>query len=147
LRPHRSSFTCPPARDPLSSNFNHLQSRFVSSLVDPLAHAFPGDTVIPSAADSYTLQLHFRQMPLRERTILLIWIIARALTPSSYRRNLIEWGFVAISRPAVVRTLLRTFTSLDRRAFPTAPEMSNPIVIAMSMEYSGRLDRELRRQN
>jgi glycosyltransferase involved in cell wall biosynthesis len=108
----------PAAHDPLTRNFNHLQFRFASRLVDPSAHPFPRDTVIRLGSRLIYAAITYSQMPLRERTILLGWIIACALTPSSYRRALIEWRFVAISRPAVVRTLLRTFTSLRSTRLP-----------------------------
>jgi hypothetical protein len=108
----------PLARNPLSRNFNHLQFRFASRLVDPSAHPFPEDTAIGLGRRLICAAITYSQMPLRERTILLVWIIACALTPSSYRRNLIEWRFVAISRPAVVRRLLRTFTSLRSTRLP-----------------------------
>jgi glycosyltransferase involved in cell wall biosynthesis len=102
----------PLARDPLGRNFNHLQYRLASHLVEPSAHPFPRDTVISLCGRLIYAAITYTQMPLRERTILLIWIIACALTPSSYRRNLIEWRFVAISRPAVIRKLLGVLSSL-----------------------------------
>jgi glycosyltransferase involved in cell wall biosynthesis len=108
----------PAARDPLSRNFNHLQFRFASYLVEPAAHPFPGDTVITLGSRLICAAVTYSQMPLRERTIVLVWLIACALTPSSYRRNLIEWRFVAISRPAVVRRLIHTFTSLRSTRLP-----------------------------
>ena len=60
----------------------------------------------------------YSQMRLRDRAILLVWIIACALTPLFYRRNLILWRFVATSRPAVIRTLLGTFSSLRSTRLP-----------------------------
>lgn len=108
----------PLVHDPLSRNFNHLQYRFASYLVEPSAHPFPGDTVIALGHRLLYSAITYSQMPLRERTILVIWIIACALIPSSYRRNLIEWRFVATSRPAVVRTLLGTFSSLRSTRLP-----------------------------
>jgi glycosyltransferase involved in cell wall biosynthesis len=106
------------AADPLSRNFNHLQYRFASHLVEPSAHPFPGDTVIGLAWRLVCSAITYPQMPLRERIMLLIWIIACALTPSYYRRNLILWRFAAISRPTLVRTLLRAFSSLRSTALP-----------------------------
>jgi hypothetical protein len=108
----------PLAGNPLSRNFYHLQYRFASYLVEPSAHPFSEDTAISLGRRLIYTAITYSQMPLRERTILLIWIIACALAPSSYRRNLIEWRFVAISRPAVVRTLLRMFSSLRSRRLP-----------------------------
>jgi glycosyltransferase involved in cell wall biosynthesis len=102
----------PVARDPLRDSLNHLEYRFASYLVEPSAHPFPEDTkwslvfrLMSSAAKS-------SQMPLRDRAILLAWSVACALAPRYYCRNLIPWRFSAISRPAVVRTLLRTLSSL-----------------------------------
>ena len=108
----------PLAHNPLSRNFNHLQYRFASHLVEPSAHPFPGDTVIGLGCRLIYAAISYSQMPLRERSILLIWIIACVVTRSSYRRNLIEWRFVAISRPTVVRTLLGTFSSLRSTRLP-----------------------------
>jgi cellulose synthase/poly-beta-1,6-N-acetylglucosamine synthase-like glycosyltransferase len=108
----------PLAHDPLSRNFNHLQYRFASHLVEPSAHPFQGDTVIGLGCRLIYAAITYSQMPLRDRTILLVWIIACALTPSSYRRNLIEWRFVAISRPAVIKTLLGALSSLRSTHLP-----------------------------
>jgi glycosyltransferase involved in cell wall biosynthesis len=108
----------PPVHDPLSRNFNHLQYRLASRLVERSVHPYKGDTVIGLGCRLIYAAITYSQMPLRERTILLIWTIACVLTPSSYRRNLIEWRFVAISRPAVVRTLLGRLSSLRSTHLP-----------------------------
>jgi glycosyltransferase involved in cell wall biosynthesis len=102
----------PVPLDPLRDNLNHLEYRFASYLVEPSAHPFPEDT-----KSSLLFRLMFSaakssQMPLRDRAILLAWTIACALAPLHYRRNLILWRFSAISRPAVVKTLLGTLSSL-----------------------------------
>jgi len=99
-------------------SLNHLQYRFASRLVDPSAHPFPGDTVIGLGCRLICAAVTYSQMRLRHRTILLVWVIACALTPSSYRRNFILWRFSAISRPAVVRTLLGTLSSLRSTRLP-----------------------------
>src|SRR5262249_45311933 len=83
----------PAARDPLSRSFNHLQYRFASRLVEPSAHPFPGDTVIGLGCRLIYAAITYSQTPLRDRTILLVWVIACALTPSYYRRNLVLWRF------------------------------------------------------
>ena len=108
----------PIAHDPLSRSFSHLQCRFASYLVEPSAHPFPGDTVIGLGCRLIYTAITYSQMPLWGRTILLVWIIACVLTPSFCRRNLIEWRFIAISRPAVVRTLLGTLSSLRSPRLP-----------------------------
>jgi Glycosyl transferase family 2 len=108
----------PVAHDPLSCSFNHLQFRFASRLVDPSAHPFPGDTVIGLGCRLICAAVTYSQMRLRHRAILLVWVIACALTPSYYRRNLILWRFSSISRPAVVRTLLGTLSSLRSTRLP-----------------------------
>jgi glycosyltransferase involved in cell wall biosynthesis len=108
----------PVAHDPLNRNFNHLQYRFASYLVEPSAHPFQGDTVIGLARRLIYAGITYSQMPLRERTILLVWVIACALTPSPYRRNLIQWRFSPMSRPAVVRTLLGVLSSLKSTRLP-----------------------------
>jgi glycosyltransferase involved in cell wall biosynthesis len=102
----------PVPRDPLSLNFNHLQYRFASRLVDPFAHPFPGDTVAGLGCRLAYAAITYPQAPLRDRTILLIWVIACVLTPSRHRQNLVLWRFVGTSRPAVVRTLLGALSSL-----------------------------------
>jgi glycosyltransferase involved in cell wall biosynthesis len=116
----------PVVHDPLSRNFNHLQYRFASHLIEPSAHPFPKDTMIGLSCRLVYAAITYSQMPLRERTILLFWIVACALTPSSYRRNLIEWRFVAISRPAVIRTLLSTLSSLRSTRLPDRTEIKSP---------------------
>jgi len=108
----------PVAHDPLSRNFNHLQYRFASQLAEPSAHPFPGDTVIGVGWRLICAAITYSQMPLRDRTILMVWIIACALAPPSYRHNLIEWRFVAISRPTVIRTLLGALSSLKSVRLP-----------------------------
>jgi glycosyltransferase involved in cell wall biosynthesis len=108
----------PVAHDPLSRSFNHLQFRFASRLVDPSAHPFPGDTVIGLGCRLICAAVTYSQMRLRHRAILLVWVIACALTPSYYRRNLILWRFSAISRPAMIRTLLGALSSLRSTRLP-----------------------------
>jgi Glycosyl transferase family 2 len=108
----------PVSRDPLRNNFHHLQYRLASCLVEPSAHPFPEDTksglvfgLISSVAKS-------SQMPLRNRAILISWAVACTLAPERYRRNLVLWRFSAISRPAVVKTLLGTLSSLRSTRLP-----------------------------
>ena len=108
----------PVAHDPLSHSVNHLQYRFASRMVDPSAHPFPGDTAIGLGCRLIGAAVIYSQMRLRHRAILLVWVIACALTPSHYRRNLILWRFSAISRPAVVRTLLGVLSSLRSTRLP-----------------------------
>jgi glycosyltransferase involved in cell wall biosynthesis len=108
----------PVSRDPLKHNFHHLQYRVASYLVEPSAHPFPEDRVISLGCRLIWAATTYWQMPYRERAVLLIWIIACLLTPSFYVRNLVEWRFVAMSRPAVVRTLLGTFSSLRSTRLP-----------------------------
>ena len=106
------------ADDPLRRNFNHMQYRFASCLVEPSAHPFSGDTIIGLGWRLVCLAITYPQMRLRDRTILAAWVVACALTPSYYRRNLILWRFVAISRPTHVRTLLAAFSSLRSATLP-----------------------------
>ena len=115
----------PVAHDPLSRSFNHLQFRFASRLVEPAAHPFPGDTVIGLGYRLIRAAIPYSQMRWRDRTILLVWVVACALTPAYYRGNLVLWRFAAISRPTIVRTLLGAFSSLRSTRLPdrtgTAP--------------------------
>ena len=108
----------PLTRDPLSRNFNHLQYRFASRLVEPSAHPFPGDTTMGLGWRLIYAAITYWQMPFRDRIILLAWTVACALAPASYRRNLIEWRFVAISRPAVITGLLGILSSLKSARLP-----------------------------
>ena len=113
------------ADDPLSCSLHHLQYRFASYLIEPSAHPFPRDTLIGLGWRLGRAAIIYSQMRLRDRTILLVWVIACVLTPSYYRRNLILWRFAAISRPTMVNTLLRVFSSLRSTWLPdragTAP--------------------------
>jgi hypothetical protein len=106
------------AHDPLSHSFNHLQYRFASRLVEPSAHPFPGDTVIGLGCRLIYAAITYSQMRLRDRTILLLWVIACPLTPLYYRRPLILWRFSAISRPALVRRLLGVLSSFRSARLP-----------------------------
>jgi glycosyltransferase involved in cell wall biosynthesis len=108
----------PVADDPLSRNFNHLQYRFASYLIEPSAHSFPGDTVIGLGWRLVRAAATYSQLRLRDRTILLAWVIACAVTPSPYRRALIRWRFAPISRPTIVKTLLGAFSSLRSSRLP-----------------------------
>jgi hypothetical protein len=108
----------PASREPLGCSLNHLEYRFTSYLVEPSGHPFPEDTKSSLAFRLMSSAAKCSQMPLRDRAILLAWTIACALTPSSYRRNLILWRFSAISRPAVIRTLLGTLSSLRSTRLP-----------------------------
>jgi glycosyltransferase involved in cell wall biosynthesis len=108
----------PAIRDPLNRNFSHLQHRFGSLLIEPAAHPFPGDTVIGLAGRLVYAAITYPQMPLRDRSLLLAWVIACALTPSYYRRNLVRWRFVGRSRPTAVRALLGALSSLRSSRLP-----------------------------
>jgi hypothetical protein len=108
----------PLAHDPLSRSFNHLQYRFASRLVEPSGHPFPGDTVAGLGSHLMLSAIAYSQMRLRERAILLAWVIGCVLTPRHFRRHLILWRFVSTSRPAVIRTLLGTLTSLRSIRLP-----------------------------
>jgi glycosyltransferase involved in cell wall biosynthesis len=108
----------PVADDPLSRSFNHLQYRFASRLVEPPAHPFPGDTVAGLAWRLILSGFTYSQMRLRDRVILLVWVIACALTPQRWRRSLILYRFVATSRPAIIRVLLGTLCSLRSPRLP-----------------------------
>jgi glycosyltransferase involved in cell wall biosynthesis len=108
----------PVADDPLSRSFNHLQYRFASRLVEPSGHPFPGDTVAGLAWRLILSGFTYSQMRLRDRVTLLVWVIACALTPQRWRRSLILYRFVATSRPAIIRSLLGTFSSLRSSRLP-----------------------------
>jgi hypothetical protein len=108
----------PVSRDPLKHNFHHLQYRLASYLVEPSAHPFPDDTKSSLVFRLMSSMAKSSQMGLRNRAILLAWTITCALAPRYYRRNLILWRFSAISRPAVLRTLLGIFSSLRSTRLP-----------------------------
>jgi glycosyltransferase involved in cell wall biosynthesis len=108
----------PIAHDPLNRNFNHLQYRFASRLLEPSAHPFPGDTVFGLGWRLLLSAITYSQMRLRDRAILLVWVIGCVMTPLRYRRSLILYRFVATSRPATIRALLSTFSSLRSPRLP-----------------------------
>jgi hypothetical protein len=108
----------PVAHDPLSRSFNHLQYRFASRLVEPLAHPFAGDTVIGLGCRLMCAAITYSQMRLRDRALLLAWVLACALTPSYYRRNFVLWRFAPTSRPMMVKKLLGAFSSLRSARLP-----------------------------
>ncbi len=108
----------PVPRDPLRDNLNHLEYRLASYLVEPSAHPFPEDTKASLVFRLLSSVTRSSQMPLRDRAILITWTVACALAPHYYRRNLILWRFSAISRPAMVRTLLGALSSLRSTRLP-----------------------------
>jgi hypothetical protein len=115
----------PVARDLLNRNFYHLQYRFASRLVEPSAHPFPGDTVFGLGCRFIFAAIAYSQTPLGDRIILVIWVIACALMPAYYRRNLVSWRFAAPSRPAVIRTLLGALSSLRSPQLPDRTEVKS----------------------
>jgi glycosyltransferase involved in cell wall biosynthesis len=110
------------AGDPLQRSFNHLQYRFASYLIEPATHPFPGDTLVGLSCRLICQTVKYPLMPLKDRALLLAWIIACALTPSHYRQNLLLWRFAAISRPALVKTVLGALSSLRSPRLPDRPE-------------------------
>jgi glycosyltransferase involved in cell wall biosynthesis len=104
--------------DPLSRSFNHLQYRLASRLVEPSGHPFPEDTVTGIAYRLACAAITYSQMRLRDRAILLVWMIVCTLTPSYYRRNFILWRFAAISRPQAIKALLGALSSLRSPRLP-----------------------------
>jgi glycosyltransferase involved in cell wall biosynthesis len=108
----------PATRDPLSHSLHHLEYRFASYLVEPSAHPFPADKLSGLAFRLIYSVTTYSQMRLRDRAILLTWVIACALAPPFYRRNLVLWRFAAISRPALIRTLLAALSSLRSARLP-----------------------------
>jgi hypothetical protein len=108
----------PVSHDPLRHGLNHLQYRLASYLVEPSAHPFPEDTKSSLVFCLMSSATRSSQMRLRDRVILLAWTIACALAPRYYQRNLILWRFAAVSRPAVIRTLLGAFSSLRSTRLP-----------------------------
>jgi glycosyltransferase involved in cell wall biosynthesis len=115
----------PVSRDPLKHSYHHLQYRLASYLVEPSTHPFPEDTRSSLVFRLMSSVAKSSQMRLRDRAILLAWTIACALAPRYYCRNLILWRFSAISRPAVVRTLLGAFSSLRSPRLPDRTEMKS----------------------
>jgi len=108
----------PVSRDPLKRSFHHLQYRLASYLVEPAAHAFQEDTKSSLVFRLVSAVATSSQMPLRNRAILLVWAIVCALAPRHYRRNLIIWRFSAVSRPAILLTVLNTLSSLRSTRLP-----------------------------
>jgi hypothetical protein len=115
----------PAASDPLRDSRNHLEYRLASYLVEPSAHPFPEDTKSSLVFRLLSSAARSSQMPLRDRAILLVWTVACVLAPGYYRRNLILWRFSAISRPAVVRTVLSALSTLRSPRLPDRNKMKS----------------------
>ena len=98
--------------DPLRYSLNHLQYRLASYLVEPASHPFSAETLLGLVCRLVYSTATSSQVRLREKVILLAWAIACALAPQHLRRNLVEWRFAPLSRPRVLKTLLRTLSSL-----------------------------------
>ncbi len=108
----------PASRDPLKHNFHHLQYRLACCLVEPSAHPFPADKTLSLLCLLIYSVTRLSQMPLRDRAIVIAWAVACVLAPHRYRQNLILWRFSAISRPAVLSTLLGALSSLRSPRLP-----------------------------
>jgi hypothetical protein len=104
--------------DPLRSSLNHLEYRLASYLVDPAAHPFPEDAAPHLVYRLISSATRYSQMRFRERGILITWAITCALAPPPCRHYLIQWRFAAMSRPAIIRRLLGTFSSLRSTHLP-----------------------------
>jgi Glycosyl transferase family 2 len=104
--------------DPLRHNLQHLQNRLASYLAEPAAHPFPEDTKSGLVSRLIFSLAKPSQMPLRDRVIIFLWTIAFALSPRDHRQKLILWRFVATSRPAVIKTILRALSSLRSPRLP-----------------------------
>ena len=108
----------PVSCDPLRHSFHHLQYRLASYLVEPSAHPFPEDTKSSLAFRLMASVAKSSQMRLRNKAILLVWTVVCTLAPRHFRQNLILWRFSAVSRPAVLRTLLGGLSSLRSPHLP-----------------------------
>jgi glycosyltransferase involved in cell wall biosynthesis len=106
------------SREPLKRSFHHLQYRLASYLVEPAAHPFPQDTKSNLVFRLISSVAKASQIPLRDRSILLVWTIACVLAPRHYRRNLILWRFSAATRPAAIKRLLGALSSLRSPRLP-----------------------------
>jgi hypothetical protein len=116
----------PIAREPLLVSITHLQFRFASYLVDPAAHPFMGDTMLKLASRLARSIISYSQMPLRNRAILLAWVLACAGTPKAYRNALILWRFSAFRRPKLVKGVLDVFSSLRSPRLPDRHQLTRP---------------------
>ena len=108
--------------DPLHYSLHHLQYRFASYLVEPSAHPFPEDTKSNLVFRLMSSLAKSSQIRLRDKGILLVWVIACALTAQHMRRNLVEWRFAPMSRPRVINTLLGALSSLRATRLPDRRE-------------------------
>lgn len=104
--------------DPLRHSVNHLQYRLASYLAEPSAHPFLGDTMSRLLRRLMSSAIRSSQMPLRDRVILVTWAITCTLVPQNFGRKLILWRFSPTSRPALIRTFLRTLSSLRSVRLP-----------------------------
>jgi glycosyltransferase involved in cell wall biosynthesis len=115
------------ANDPLRYSLHHLQYRLASYLVERSAHPFPEDTKTSLAFRLMSAIVKFSQMRLRDKGILLAWIVACVVTTRDLRRNLVEWRFAPLSRPRVIKTLLRSLNP-----FRSVQELRNAVKVASS---------------
>jgi hypothetical protein len=98
--------------DPLRYSLSHLQYRLASYLVEPSTHPFREDSKPSLVFRLMAAVSRYSQMRARDRAIIMIWAVACSLAPQYYRSNLILWRFTATSRPAALRALLGTISSL-----------------------------------
>jgi glycosyltransferase involved in cell wall biosynthesis len=108
----------PVPLDPLRYSLNHLQYRLASYLVEPSAHPFPEDSMSGLVYRLVSSASMSSQMPLRDRAILVAWIIACFLVPPGSRRNVVLWRFAPMSRPRAINTLLGALSSLRSPRLP-----------------------------
>jgi len=112
----------PVPPDPLHYSLNHLQYRFASYLIEPLAHPFPEDTMSGLVYRLMFSASMSSQMHLRNRAMLAAWTIACVLAPSVFRQNIVLWRFAPRSRPRLIRSLLAALSSLRTPRLPDRSE-------------------------
>jgi glycosyltransferase involved in cell wall biosynthesis len=107
------------SRGSLCRSLNHLQYRLASYLVESSAHPFPEDRLPGLVCRLLAAAVTSEQMPLRDRAILLAWVIACVAAPRNYRLKLILWRFAPLSRPTAMRALIGAVGSLRSRRLPS----------------------------
>jgi glycosyltransferase involved in cell wall biosynthesis len=108
----------PVPRDPLAHATHHLQYRLASYLVEPAAHPFPEDRFLHLLWRLVYSMARSSEIRFGYKSVLIVWAVACALAPPRYRRNLVQWRFAAVSRPAAIGRLLAIFSSLRTPRLP-----------------------------
>jgi len=84
----------------------HVQARLASLRLDPAGHPEPDDRALTLALHGVRSALACRSYAPRKRALFAVWFLALAAAPRASAARLVELGYHAARRPALLRRLL-----------------------------------------